>query len=768
MVEADPTGDPHANQPDPLTRPTDLEQAHADLAVAHAALATTHAQLRLQQSYSDALLESIDVGIISCEATGGGWLRNRTARSMMSLEPPLRVAGPEDVSGFIDALNVEGEQIPVADYPLLRALRGEMVAPVELLIGPRGGPHRTVIARAAQVMLDGEVKGAFATLTDITEEVASTTFFRSVLNASPDFSYLLDVTEGRLTFGSRSHDPLGYPVEQLKQFTASELRTRIHPDDRARVLAANIAVGSMEPGEVLQVRARGRHLNGEWVWLSQRITPFRRDATGRVTEVLGVSRDITDVIAAETYLTHAALHDDLTGLPNRALLIDRIEAALARATHEGREVAVMYCDLDGFKRINDTAGHATGDEVLLAIAQRLQSTLREHDTVARVGGDEFVIVIEPAYRHPENLATHRANILALAGKIAETIRGPILVGAVEHVVTASIGVTYAQPSLGIVSASDVLQDADAAMYRAKGLGKDRYEVFEDSLRTELVERGRIEQILRRALGASPGRTPPAQATIPMPDPRPLDRQAPTLVADYQPVFSREGALMSFEALARLTDSTGTLIPPDAFVGVAEDTGLIRPLGVLMLELACGQLASWRREHPGMEHITMAVNVSALQAQHSSLGSDVRGALSRAGLQPRDLVLELTETALLQAVQTTMATLIELRAEGVGIAIDDFGTGYASLLYLTSMPVSSVKIDRSFTNGLPDDETCRKIVYAVAGLAADLDLACVVEGVETAAQRDSLPAGVQLQGYLTGRPLAPDQLDVRALLASDRS
>jgi predicted signal transduction protein with EAL and GGDEF domain len=347
----------------------------------------------------------------------------------------------------------------------------------------------------------------------------------------------------------------------------------------------------------------------------------------------------------------------------------------------------------------------------------------------------------------------------VAERVVEDVRQPITVNGVSHVVTASIGIAYARRApdepADRLTAEDVLQDADAAMYRAKRRGKDRFALFERELRTDLAERGRVEQILRRALHqpTDPGWLPTSRS------------RTPTLSAAYQPIFdSATGALVGFEALARLTDERGVNVPPDVFIAVAEETGTIHSLGAVMLELACSQLAAWRAEIAGLERVSMAVNVSALQAQEATLGDDVCRVLGAHHLAPADLVLELTETALLQAAPSTITSLGVLRTEGVGIAIDDFGTGYASLRYLATLPVTAIKIDRSFTAGLPHDETSRKIVKAVAGLAADLDLGCIVEGVETVEQRAALPDGVQLQGWLTGRPGAPDALDLEHLVA----
>jgi len=292
------------------------------------------------------------------------------------------------------------------------------------------------------------------------------------------------------------------------------------------------------------------------------------------------------------------------------------------------------------------------------------------------------------------------------------------------------------------------------MYLAKGRGKDRFEVFEHGLHTDLAQRDRVEAVLRQVL--RPGALGKSGVVAPAPD-------GSTFGVAYQPVFDTgTGALVGFEALARLADGAGLDIPPDVFIPIAEQTGLIHPLGRAMFGLACSQLKAWRAAMPGLERVSMAVNITALQAQHAALRHDVHNALTAHGLDPSDLVLELTETALLQVANSTLNALRTLGAEGVGIAINDFGIGYASLRALATLPVSVVKVDRSLTAGLPDDAISRKIVKAVAALAADMGLMCIVVGVETAEQRAALPDGVSIQGLLTGRPQTPETIDILAL------
>jgi len=859
----------------------DMTELHAQ----RTALTTARDELVRRQSFTDALLETLDVGVVSCAADGSDVRRNRVQRELLGVGPEHSAATFAGVTAGLEILTLDGTVVAPADFPIWSALDGRGPCLQELLIGPRGGPRRQVVVRSSCITSpDGTLLGAVSALTDVTAERAvlrelaqessrlaeaqrlghlgsfildvgtgrftfspemyriwglpegadlaalrmrmihpddlagvqdgwesamaagghramryrisrpdgsirhlrvhldvehgadgtavevrgthldvtdlavareeaaeASVLVSAVLAATPDFTFVTDVATGAVVYAPPGKSIVGITSEVLIEHGTGAIAALVHPEDRNRLRAANTEAVDLDDGGVIQLRYRLRHADGSWRWFSRRVTPFRRNKEGRVVEVLGVVRDVTDVVEAESQLRHSALHDPLTGLPNRALLMDRLEAALGRAMRTGREVAVLFCDLDGFKRVNDTAGHAAGDAVLVETARRISAVLRSHDTVARVGGDEFVVVVEPWPRDPDHQSVDQevddgALAVELASRLALALRQPIEVDGIEHVVTASIGIAYA--GTVAVAADDVLRDADAAMYHAKHGGKDRYEVFEHGLRTDLAERGRVEQLLRRAV-----------APVVMPAPS----GTPTLVAAYQPVVdAATGALVGFEALARLSDGHGGTIPPDVFIPVAEATALIRPLGRQMLDLACGQLARWRRTVPGMAHVTMAVNVSALQAQHSSLLDDVRLTLRAHGLTASDLVLEVTESSLLQAGPSTLTTLRTLRQDGVGIAIDDFGTGYASLSYLVTLPVSAVKVDRSFTAGLTHDQTCQTIVRAVIGLAADLHLTCIVEGVETDAQRAALPAGVQLQGWLIGRPsLEPD---LAALLA----
>jgi diguanylate cyclase (GGDEF)-like protein/PAS domain S-box-containing protein len=648
--------------------------------------------------------------------------------------------------------DVIGEKLFTVNEPYMRlALQGEPQTFLREITDAHGQVRHTKASYLPD-LLDGVVRGFVALVVDVTDlhearqqAESASAFFEAVVIASPDFTFVVNLVSGEVVYGSRDRDVLGLTVSDLAKLGADAIALLVHPEDQPQLRAMNTAAATLAQAEVLQLRYRGRHADGNWRWLNRRITPFRRNASGEVVEVLGVVRDVTELVEAEARLAHAALHDRLTGLPNRALLLDRLEAALARSAREEDDgvVSLLFCDLDGFKRVNDLAGHAVGDAVLVEAAHRLQSVVREGETVARLGGDEFVIIVEPWHRH---LVTHQAGeerdaAVDVARRISEVLRPPVLVSGREYVLGASIGIAHSAAAGArlTLSASELLQRADAAMYEAKARGRDRYEVFEQGMRTTLLERGHIEQVLREAL-------------------RPGASGAERLCAHYQPIFcSRTGHLSGFEALARLTDANGLAIAPDAFIAVAEDSGLIQSLGTRMLDLACSQLTAWRDGFAALAAVTMAVNISPLQARHSPLSDDISSALSRHGLAYPDLVLELTETALLEAAGSTMKSLHRMRARGIGIAVDDFGTGYASLTYLATLPVTDIKVDRSFTAGLPGDPTSAKIVRAVARLAEDLELRCIVEGLETEAQRHALPPNVYLQGFLTGRPQSPESL-----------
>jgi diguanylate cyclase (GGDEF)-like protein/PAS domain S-box-containing protein len=345
-------------------------------------------------------------------------------------------------------------------------------------------------SRASGVFEDGQLIRLVGAVADVTEQVLAeaevieaNAFQQAVIAASPDYTFISNIKTGAVIYGSRDRDMLGRAIEETESMGPAAVGALVHPDDQPTLRSLNVESGKLDDGQVLQVRYRLRHVDGTWRWFSRHVVPFRRDSDGSVVEVLGVLRDITDVVVAEERVAHDALHDNLTGLPNRALLLDRLGAALERSVREGREIAVLFCDLDGFKHVNDSAGHAAGDLVLIETARRLQRVLRAGDTIARVGGDEFVLILEPWNRSDDGGSAKtqrdvRELTLAVSRRIVDAIRVPYAVEDVAHEISVSIGITYpSATSPHGAAAADIVKQADDAMYMAKRQGKNRFQVY---------------------------------------------------------------------------------------------------------------------------------------------------------------------------------------------------------------------------------------------------------------------------------------------------
>jgi diguanylate cyclase (GGDEF)-like protein/PAS domain S-box-containing protein len=435
-------------------------------------------------------------------------------------------------------------------------------------------------------------------------------------------------------------------------------------------------------------------------------------------------RDVSERTAAQLELNRLAFSDPLTNLPNRQFFLERLEQALARATREQRSIAVLFVDLDNFKLINDSLGHPEGDRLLKEVARRLSACVGTGGTVARFGGDEFTVLVEDT----------AAAAAKLAEQLAHALRAPVVLKARDVFISASIGVALS--TAGKSSAEELLRNADVAMYRAKSSGKNRYAVFAPSMNADALERLEVETDLRRALDAG------------------------ELRLNYQPIVTLDsGEVHEVEALIRWEHPRRGLVSPAEFIPVAEETGLIVPIGQWVLEQACKQARIWDHDLPDRMPLCISVNLSARQFQHPELVADIRAALERAGLSPHRLTLEITESAVMQDADAAVATLRALKSIGVRVAIDDFGTGYSSLSYLKLLPVDTLKIDRSFVNGLGQDEQDEAIVRSIVALARALSLSVTGEGIETPAQHDHLRSlGCDRgQGYLFARPLTPQLL-----------
>jgi diguanylate cyclase (GGDEF)-like protein/PAS domain S-box-containing protein len=522
---------------------------------------------------------------------------------------------------------------------------------------------------------------------------------------------------GRILFWNKVATRMyGWARDEVVGRYVPEVLPPIASEDELREMADCVARGDTWSGD-LWVTCKDRTL----LQVFMTTTPLF-DAAGTFLAAVGVSTDITERKLAESELARLALHDPLTDLPNRVLLVTQLDERLRRREEHGDAVAVLFIDLDRFKVINDGIGHQTGDEVLRSAAKRLAAAFPD-EFIARFGGDEFVVL---------HAAATRIDTDVLAARVHTVFERPIAVHGYELFLTASVGVAHATDS---DTSDTLLRDADAAMYEAKAGGRSRTTVFDETLRKRATRRLDWENSLRHA----------------------LDRSEFRLV--YQPIVSlADGVPVGFEALLRWDHPTLGSVSPADFIPVAEDTGAIVEIGAWVIAEAVGQLGTWDREH-GRDALWMTVNVSTRQLATPSLVGIIQSALTTAGITPARLHLEITETALILDDDRSIETLQTLRDMGVRLAIDDFGTGYSSLTYLKRLPINVLKIDRSFVDGLGTDPNDTSIVRMILSLAAALDLTAIAEGVETELQLEALHQyGCELgQGYLWSPGLPPDEL-----------
>ena len=590
-----------------------------------------------------------------------------------------------------------------------------------------GGEHRVLEVRVRELPDDATTPGLVVNLTDVTARLRAERELAEREAQLVDAQHLAhlgswewNLTTGEVGWSQEMYAITGLSPEEVPpDARAFELyRSRAPLTDQAELDELFASWSRERPPAV--VGHRLTRPDGVHRWVQCRASVAEIAGSLRV---LGTVQDVTEQKDAEDALAHQALHDGLTGLPNRALLRDRLDRALSDSRRTA--VAVVYMDLDRFKWVNDSLSHAAGDELLVAVAQRLKSAVRPADTLARLGGDEFVLVLEQVVSEQQ--------ALDLVNRVVEQLEAPFLLEGREVVVSASMGLAMARAGQDADSDS-LLRDADTAMYRAKDNGRARCEIFDEGMRLRASERLEVQNELRRGL------------------------QSGEIVPWFQPVVDlRTGRVLGCEALARWQHPVRGLLEPDAFIPLAEETGAIVALGEAILLEGCAQVARWNAERPAGEALTMAVNVSARQLGSAQLVDTVQHALDVTGLQPHHLCLEVTESVIMEDVQISGAVLGRVRELGVRTAVDDFGTGYSSLAYLLSLPVDVLKIDRSFVRHLDvADGPAVAIVRAITALADALGLGVLAEGVETAAQLALLEVlGVQQgQGYLWGRPVPP--------------
>lgn len=530
-------------------------------------------------------------------------------------------------------------------------------------------------------------------------------------------SWVLALPTLEFTLSEETRRILDLPLDHGNAFDALLQKTWHQDRDLLKGAARATRAGSSSDFEIRIVVGDALR----WVRLKADV---QKDASSAAQYAVGITQDITERKAAEAQIQTLAYFDALTGLPNRRLLMDRLAHAMASSLRHPGKAALLFVDMDNFKVLNDTHGHFMGDQLLLQVAQRLTSCIREGDTVARLGGDEFVVMLENLSEELP-LATDQAR--AVAEKVLAVLAQPHQLDNNYHMSTTSIGVTLFGDRTE--SIEEPLKRADMAMYQAKAAGRNTVRFFDPSMHRAIAERASLEKDLHAAL---------AQGQF-------------TLV--YQPQVAMGGKSYGAEALLRWLHPVRGQVSPAEFIPLAEETGIILPLGQWVLESACTQLAAWVGQ-PDMEHMAVAVNVSPRQFHQADFADQVLATLQRTGANPLRLKLELTEGMLVSNVEDVIAKMARLKSVGVGFSLDDFGMGYSSLSYLKRLPLDQLKIDQSFVRDVLIDPNDAAISRMVIVLAESLGLSVVAEGVETAEQRDFLAGqGCRLyQGYLFSRPL----------------
>jgi diguanylate cyclase (GGDEF)-like protein/PAS domain S-box-containing protein len=532
-------------------------------------------------------------------------------------------------------------------------------------------------------------------------------------------------------------DPLGRWLQvnqalcQITGYSNQELvgkyfQSLVHPNDLG---AALVQVHQLLEGTIptFQMEQQYLHQNGSAIWVIWSVS-LVRDLATKENRLVFQLQDISERKRAEAQLLHDAFHDGLTGLPNRALFLDHVKLAMERGKrYPNRQFAVLFLDFDRFKIINDSLGHAVGDQLLIAIASRLEACLRPGDTIARLGGDEFTVLLEEMRHYNESLE--------VAARIQQALEAPFTLNGNEVFISVSIGI--ADSSMGYEQPEDMLRDADTAMYRAKARGAKCHEVFDKTMHSQVASRLQMESDLRRA----------------------IERQEFFLC--YQPIVVLEtGRLAGFEALVRWKHPERGLVSPAQFIPLAEETGLILPIGHWVLQEACRQMREWQELYPASFPLQMSVNLSSKQFTQPNLIEQIRAILDDTQLDAQYLKLELTESAVMDNVEAAIKQLADIRALGIELSIDDFGTGYSSLSYLHRFPLNTLKIDRSFVMSMNEKENI-EIVRTIIALAGSLGMEVIAEGVETfdqLTQLRNLHCGCG-QGYYFSKPVEKEAAEL---------
>jgi diguanylate cyclase (GGDEF)-like protein/PAS domain S-box-containing protein len=665
-------------------------------------------RLLFERNMAGVYLSTVDGRILDCNEALPLMLGYESREEFTACNARDLYADPGDRARLLETILREGGQRGVEVR--LRRKDGRVLWLLESV--------HLITTAAGQQILEG-------TVVDITDRKLAETALRESearyrLMAENSTDMISRTTSrGKVMYASDAvRSLLGYEPSEM---TGRSLFDFIHADDHhlVRRVTADLTSGEASSRTITY---RAQRKDGRTIWFETTSRAIVDPDSHDIVEFVSVSRDISERRRAEEQIEYQAYHDALTGLPNRLLFRDRLTIALAQAKRQRTQLAVMFLDLDRFKYVNDTLGHSLGDELLRNVADRLRSVLREGDTIARMGGDEFTVLLSDV-RTAEDAAK-------TAQKLLETVAQPTRVDGHELYVTTSIGIALF-PDDGD-NAEMLLKNADGAMYRAKEIGRSSYQLCTGAMNSRAAERLSIENALRRAIAQQ------------------------ELVVFYQPLIRvDDGRIAGMEALLRWNRPGHGLVAPGTFIGIAEETRMIMPIGEWVLREACRQAKRWQATQPGLR---MSVNLSPRQFQQSDLCDVVASALEESGLEARALELEITESTAMIDTDRTITTLGELHDLGVTIAVDDFGTGHSSLNYLRRFPIHRVKIDQAFVSEIESSRSNRAIVSAIVAMAHGLNLAVTAEGVETQPQLDFLREQQceEVQGFLFGRPEPPDE------------
>jgi diguanylate cyclase (GGDEF)-like protein/PAS domain S-box-containing protein len=631
---------------------------------------------------------------------------------------------PEEAIGTMNVLDhVHPDDLPHVLEETEKALSegGIITNKAEYRFRHKDGSWRWLESVGTYLLDDQAVNGVVVTSRDVTERKEAEERYRTLVEQIPAVTYIdpVDDPDTSLYTSPQIEEMLGYTPQEWHN--EKLWPKRLHPDDRERVLAADerFEAGGGEPfSEEYRLLAK----DGSVVWVREEAV-LVRDEAGEPLYWQGVFYNLTERKALEERLQYQAFHDYLTDLPNRRLFMDRLGQALRRNIRRHKRVAVLFMDLDNFKVVNDSLGHDVGDLLLTVVAQRLRRCLRPEDTLARFGGDEFAVLIEPL--------DDTAQAVQVAERIAEELRSPFIMEGRDLYVIASIGISLGDARTH--DPDDLLREADTAMYRVKD-GGGVFRVFDPAMYERAFTQLEVENDLRRAI------------------------EQEEFVVHYQPMVDLQtGELWGMEALVRWDHPERGLLEPSEFVPVAEESGLVIPMGEQVLKEACLRAKEWQEEDPRVPRLMMSVNLSASQLSRMDLAETVERVLGETGLEGSRLTLDVTETVYVKVLAGNTAILDRLTDLGVRFSIDDFGTGYSSLSYLKRLPADAIKIDKSFVDGLGKDVEDTAVIRMIIELAHTLDLEVIAEGVETEEQVDLLKEmGCDLaQGYHFSKPLPPE-------------